>query len=124
MPLESTCVVIMKLAVTKVRFDPIKDTDGGLTRVHVMSVVEASFADEAVVKPILEATRARLVEQKALDDAANGTPQLPLGTTPATVPDAPSTDKATGRRKTAEERLAEDAARPFSPPSQQDSAGV
>jgi hypothetical protein len=105
MALESTCVVILKLSVSKVRFDPIKDTDGGLTRVHVMNVVEAAFADEGAVESILAETRRRVEEQKKLDDEAKGTPQLPLDEAASTKP----------HRKTAEERIAEDAARPFDP---------
>lgn len=106
--LDETCVVIMKLAVEKIRFDPVKDDeDRRVTRVHVMRVVESSFVDESVVASILEETRKRIEEQRALDEAAAGTPQLPLGN--GAAPDEP-------RRKSAEERLAEDAARPFPEP--------
>lgn len=79
MHIEETCIVILKLSVAKVRFDPIKDTDGGLTRVHVMNVVEAAFADEGAVKDILEETRHRIAEAK-------GTPELPLDEAASTKP--------------------------------------
>jgi len=101
--LEETCYVIMKLKVTRIRFDPVKDSDGGLTRVHSMEVVEAGFVDKDIAEEQLEETRRRLEEKKILDDAAAGTPQLPLDT-PARKP-----------RQTEEQRAALEAAAPFDP---------
>jgi hypothetical protein len=105
--LEESCFVVMQLKVNKVRFDPVKDADGGLTRVHVMEVVEAAFVDKDVVGEQLEETRRRIVERKKLEDDAKGTPQLPLDEAASTKP----------HKQTAEERIAEDAARPFPAPS-------
>lgn len=105
MHLEAECYVVMRLRTTKIRFDPIKDTDGGLTRVHVMEVVEAAFVDGDVVQEQLVETRRRIEERKKAEDEAKGTPQLPLDEAASSKP----------AKKTADERLAEDATRPFEP---------
>jgi hypothetical protein len=78
MHLEAECYVVMRLRTTKIRFDPIKDSDGALTRVHVMEVVEAAFVDGDIVEEQLAETRRRIGERKKLEDEAKGTPQLPL----------------------------------------------
>jgi hypothetical protein len=111
LPLEGRCYVVMELVVTKIRFDPVKDSDGALTRVHVMSVEKAAFVDGDVVTEQLAETQRRIVERRKAEDEAKGTPQLPLDEAASTKPP----------RKTAEERIAEDAARPFPMPSLQPS---
>jgi hypothetical protein len=61
--------IVVDCEVTKVRFDPVKDTDG-LERVHVLRVLNASTIDESVVRDALD-DQARRVE------AARGVHALP-----------------------------------------------
>lgn len=59
--------IVVHFSVRKVRFDPIKDTEG-LARVHVLDVDEAAFIDGDVVESALAAQRERI---SALRDAAD-----------------------------------------------------
>lgn len=60
--------IVLHYAVTKVRFDPIKDTEA-LARIHVLNVDDAAFVDGSVVAEHLAQQRARIAEAKARNEA-------------------------------------------------------
>jgi hypothetical protein len=73
-------VIAIEYEVRKVRFDPIKDTDG-VMRVHVLGVTNATVIDPSVVAEAMEAQRVKVEE-------AQGVHRLPY----AVDPDDPDTE--------------------------------
>lgn len=57
--------VVLDCDVSKLRFDPVKDTDG-LRRVHVLTADEATVVDRAVVADALEEQQKRIEEAQGI----------------------------------------------------------
>lgn len=55
--------VVLECEVSKIRFDPIKDTDA-VSRVHTLRAGNASIVDEALVKPMVDEMAARIQAAK------------------------------------------------------------
>jgi len=75
--LNQEVFVVMRLAVRKVRFDEVKDTDA-LTRTHIMRTVEATFIDGDTVMQALDEQRFRI-------ERARGQESLDFGAKPELV---------------------------------------
>lgn len=78
MHMEDEGVLIIKGAVKKIRFDPVKDSDG-VERVHIWRVVEATVVDEDVVADILAKQRQRIDEARVAAEKLQGIHRLPMG---------------------------------------------
>lgn len=61
--------VLLKTTTGKIRFDPVKDTQG-LRRVHILEVEEGMLVDGALVDEHLAGQRARIAEAKLAKEAA------------------------------------------------------
>lgn len=70
MHIDEEVTVVMRCTVTKVRHDPLRDTDG-LRRVHILTAGEATIVDDELVAGLLDAQKIRI--EKAL-----GTQRLPI----------------------------------------------
>lgn len=57
--------VVLKCEVSKLRFDPVKDTDA-VRRIHIMEVKDAAIVDAADVAEMLEAQAARIEEARGI----------------------------------------------------------
>lgn len=68
-----TVYVVLECEVSKVRFDPIKDTQG-VARVHVLKAGTATLIDGAAVEDALDAQREKIARAK---EAAQGVARLP-----------------------------------------------
>ena len=81
--------VVLHLATKKIRFDPIKDSDGALMRVHVMDVLNATFVDRDLVNKQLTEQRQRVELAKREAEVEEGKPELPFAdaVTPARFSD-------------------------------------
>ena len=77
MHMEDEGVLIIKGAVKKIRFDPVKDSEC-VERVHIWRVVEATVVDESVVADILEAQRQRIQAAVIEAEKREGIHRLPL----------------------------------------------
>lgn len=67
-----TCYLVLECEVTKVRFDPIKDTNA-LSRVHVLRAGTATLVDGELVAKHLDEQKERIAEAKRI---SQGTPNL------------------------------------------------
>lgn len=76
--LGETVYVVLECEVSKVRFDPVKDTQA-VQRVHILKAGAATMVDGDLVADVLE-------EQERKIEEAAGVHRLPLG---ADDPDAP-----------------------------------
>lgn len=65
--------VVLECEVSKVRFDPIKDTDA-LSRVHVLAAGNAAIVDEQLVRQVLDEQADRV---QAAREAAAGVQRIP-----------------------------------------------
>lgn len=63
-------LVLLRCTVGKIRFDPVKDTDG-VTRVHVLDTSEATIVDGEVFEQALVAQREK-IEQARQDAIGKG----------------------------------------------------
>lgn len=70
--------VVLECAVSKVRFDPIKDTQA-LTRVHVLDAGLSTIVDEDVVRSVLDQQAERIEQAKIAAERAAGIHRLPFG---------------------------------------------
>lgn len=68
---QETVYVVLECEVSKVRFDPVKDADGALQRVHVLKAGRATLVDKELVE-------AALNEQSRKIDEALGNLHLPF----------------------------------------------
>lgn len=68
--IDDEVTVVMRCTVTKVRHDPLKDTDG-LRRVHILTAGEATIIDDELVSDVLEKQKIRIEE-------ATGVTRLPI----------------------------------------------
>jgi len=66
--------VVLEVDVDKIRFDPIKDTQG-VARVHVLKASTATFIDAAAVEEAIEAQREKI---DRANEKAQGITRLPL----------------------------------------------
>lgn len=66
--------VVLEVDVDKIRFDPIKDTQG-VARVHVLKASTATFIDGAAVEEALDAQREKIDRAR---ERAEGIARLPL----------------------------------------------
>lgn len=72
--LGETVYVVLECEVSKVRFEPIKDTDA-LSRVHVLRAGNATIVEADLVKPMVDAMAERVLEAK---EAEQGIRRLPM----------------------------------------------
>lgn len=75
MHLGDVVYVVLECEVAKVRYDPIKDTQG-LARVHVLRAGTATLIDGGAVEEALDAQRVKIERAR---DAAAGIAKLPIG---------------------------------------------
>lgn len=68
---DDTVVVILECDVSKIRFYPVKDTDGW-RRVHILTATNAAVVDKSLVEDVLEAQRIKIEEAKGIS-------RLPFG---------------------------------------------
>lgn len=69
--LEDEVVVVLRCKVTKIRHDPLKDTDG-LRRVHILDAEDATvIEDDGMITTALD-------EQKKRIELASGVQRLPI----------------------------------------------
>lgn len=71
---DDEVVVALRCSVTKIRFEPIKDTDGW-RRVHILDASTAAVIDSDVVEKLLSAQAEKIRRAK---EAEKGTQRLPL----------------------------------------------
>lgn len=57
--------IAVRCVVDKVRFDPVKDTEG-LRRIHVLKAGDASIIDDALVAEALDAQRVKIEEARGV----------------------------------------------------------
>lgn len=78
--LGDTVYVVLECTVSKVRFEPVKNTNA-LRRIHTLKTITATTAAQDLVEDILdeqrEKNRLAALAAKAERDAKRGTPQLP-----------------------------------------------
>lgn len=61
--------VVMETTVDKIRFDPVKDSDGW-KRVHVLAAEQGMIVDESLVREHLDGLKARVAQREAAEDEA------------------------------------------------------
>lgn len=69
--------VVLRCTVNKVRFDPVKDTEG-LRRVHVFRAEEATVVDADLVEEHLSAQRDRIEADRVRREEEEGIHRLPF----------------------------------------------
>jgi hypothetical protein len=78
--LQDVVYVVLECVVSKVRFEPVKDTNA-LRRIHTLKTLTATTAAQDLVEDILdeqrEKNRLAALQAKAERDTKRGTPQLP-----------------------------------------------
>lgn len=62
---DERVTVVLDCDVAKLRFDPVKDSDGW-KRIHILSPVEATIVDRAVVAEALEEQAKRIEEAQGI----------------------------------------------------------
>lgn len=67
--------IVIEAEVMKVRFSPLRDDEGLLSRTHILAAGTAAFIDVDVVREVLDTQRERLLLAK---EAAAGIQRLPL----------------------------------------------
>lgn len=68
--IDEEITVVLRCMVTKVRHDPLKDTDG-LRRVHILTASDATIIEDELVADALD-------EQKKRIELASGVQRLPV----------------------------------------------
>jgi len=61
-----TVFVVMECHVSKIRFDPVKDTNA-LRRIHTLVATTATLADKALVGDLLEQQRVKIEQARGVE---------------------------------------------------------
>lgn len=63
---QERVVVVLECDVSKIRFDPVKDTDGW-RRVHILTATTAAVVDHELVADVLEAQRVKIEQAQGVE---------------------------------------------------------